>query len=135
MGGVKYGYFERFGYGYGTFIHTDDKDLRDNNYGVTLGLGCSPIVYINIKGPTAYFFFPVEFQHPTNVQIINPFNTREDIFYPDGNTDISFALHIIYFGLEFRVKLNELLDFILGFSTLDIQSDDNTKHGNPNNIR
>lgn len=69
------------------------------------------------------------------MDIVNPFNFGGNINNPDGYTDISVALHIIYFGLEFRFKLNELFDFIIGFTTLDILNDDNGKNGNPSNLR
>ncbi len=43
-----------------------------------------------------------------------------------GNSflDVGFSVHIGYFGVEFRLKLNELADFLLGFTTLDISGDD-----------
>jgi hypothetical protein len=38
--------------------------------------------------------------------------------------DVGFAVHLGYLGIEFRLRLAELIDFLAGFTTLDISGDD-----------
>jgi hypothetical protein len=45
-------------------------------------------------------------------------------YYGNYFPDVGFALHLFYGGVEFRVKLLEIIDFLAGFTTIDISSDD-----------
>ena len=48
-----------------------------------------------------------------------------------GLMDVGFNLHLGYVGLEFRVKIAEIIDFVFGLLTIDIPGDDVRTYGPP----
>lgn len=72
----------------------------------------------------------------SGTQVLNPMLTPAHSHHtPDyaivarencGNylADVGFAVHLGYLGVEFRLRLAELIDFLVGFTTLDISGDD-----------
>jgi hypothetical protein len=42
----------------------------------------------------------------------------------NGYMDIGLNLHLLMFGVEFRIKVSEIIDFLVGFTTLDMNGDD-----------
>jgi hypothetical protein len=42
----------------------------------------------------------------------------------NGYMDVGLNVHLFLLGVEFRIKLSEVIDFLVGFATLDISGDD-----------
>lgn len=39
-------------------------------------------------------------------------------------TDVGFTVHVFYVGVEFRIRLAEIVDFLFGLATIDFMGDD-----------
>jgi hypothetical protein len=131
--GFGFGEFDRYGYRFGRFVHDKYAEHHMVDQDLTV-CGVAPLIMF--LDPWIFTIVGL----PVVPRIFADSNDYENVFSPsitnndsietaNGYMDISAALHIIYFGIEFRFKLNEFIDFIVGFTTIDLRGDDGGKNG------
>ena len=111
-------------------------DTESNTFFIPFLMGAEITTY-EVRGTGYGVFLGVPaFGVNTEVEILNPMLSAAHVGHGSDDAiimrkycggylaDVGFAIHLGYLGMEFRLRLSELIDFLVGFTTVDISGDD-----------